>query len=348
MSSQQSLNPRTGILFRRLASWLPGLVCGIVLAVATDAVRAQGNPDEADALFRNLDSNKDGTLTSADGNASNQRMLDQVFRMAEKPASESLTRAEFQQVYEKHRANRRGGNPPPGGPGRDPAPGPPPATPSSSGLPAFLRPLDSNRDQRLTRQELGRIAQMFDRLDTDRDGFLDAAELQAAAADGTPPARDTDPTDADRPADRKADSTKPDRPAGEARRSGTAGRAGNAGTKLDGVWRGWVVDGRGENPNTGQMEVELTIEGNRVTGRELGTRRAPQGLGGGTFVMTGDETSGNLDADGTSGPQDGRHYLGIYELQADTLRWCVSPRRQRPQTMATDRGSYLMILRKRG
>ena len=94
------------------------------------------------------------------------------------------------------------------------------------------------------------------------------------------------------------------------------------------------------------MEIELTVEGNRIIGRELGTRRAPEGIGGGTFVSTGDGRSGNLDAEGTSGPQDGRSFLGIYEFDGEVLKWCVSNRgRQRPQTMATDRGNYLMILR---
>jgi uncharacterized protein (TIGR03067 family) len=138
-------------------------------------------------------------------------------------------------------------------------------------------------------------------------------------------------------------------PANRSRESSerSTGDASQAGSRLAGIWRGWVVDGRGENPNTGQMEIELTIEGNRITGREVGTRRAPEGIGGGTFVMTGtgNGASGNLDADGTSGPQDGRHFQGIYELQGDTLRWCVANRgRQRPQAMATDRGNYLMVL----
>jgi uncharacterized protein (TIGR03067 family) len=108
------------------------------------------------------------------------------------------------------------------------------------------------------------------------------------------------------------------------------------------------VDGRGENTNTGHMEIELTITGNRIAGREVGTNRAPPGgLGGGTFTMTGDGRSGQLDADATEGPNHGRHYQGIFQLEGDVLRWCVSNReRQRPEAMATDRGNYLLILRR--
>ena len=96
------------------------------------------------------------------------------------------------------------------------------------------------------------------------------------------------------------------------------------------------------------MEIELTVEGNRMTGRELGTKRGPaEGLGAGTFTMTGNGKTGNIDTDGTSGSQDGRHSMGIYELDGDTLKWCVTQRnRARPTTMATDRGNYLLILRK--
>lgn len=96
------------------------------------------------------------------------------------------------------------------------------------------------------------------------------------------------------------------------------------------------------------MQIELTIDGNHVTCRELGTQRAPGGLGGETFTMTVTGNSGNLDADGNAVTQDGRQFLGIYELRGDTLRWCVTNRgRQRSTTMVTDRGNYLMILGKR-
>lgn len=320
---------RTSIL------WPVGLFCLIAL---TSVVQAQGNPEEADALFRNLDSNKDGKLTSAD--TANKRMIDQVFEMAGKPAAGTVTRAEFQQVFERHRAGRGTANP-----GDAPRPpqgtnSPPGSRPAENGLPPFLRMLDGNGDQRLTRPELNRLSQMFDRLDTNKDGSLDAEELRSAESAVNAPVRGTDRPTPERPA------------ATPGGRDATTSETGNAGagdgSRLVGVWRGWVVDGRGENPNTGQMEIELTIEANRITGREVGTtRRAPEGIGGGTYVMTGNGASGNLDADGTSGPQDGRHFLGIYELQGDTLRWCVANRgRQRPQAMATDRGNYLMVLRK--
>ncbi len=320
--------------------------CLLVLIGAVMAwpatVEAQANSDEAEAMFRQLDTNKDGKLSSSDANGNNRRMLDQILSMAGKTESGSVTRAEFQQVFEKHRAGRggNGGAPAPRSP--DPATEPPR---DESGLPPFLRMLDGNGDQRLSRAELGRLVQMFDRLDTNKDGNLDSAEIRAAETTESP-AQGTDRSQ-NAPAGNGAT---PNRSAEPSRQRPTNGRAEPAGdgSRLSGVWRGWVVEGRGETPNSGQMEIELTVEGNRITGREVGTtRRAPEGIGGGTFVMTGNGASGNLDAEGTSGPQDGRQFLGIYELQGDTLRWCVANRgRQRPQVMATDRGNYLLILRK--
>jgi Ca2+-binding EF-hand superfamily protein len=47
----------------------------------------------------------------------------------------------------------------------------------SQGLPAFARLLDTNHDGRLSREELSKAAELFDRLDRNHDGFLDAKEL---------------------------------------------------------------------------------------------------------------------------------------------------------------------------
>ena len=63
--------------------------------------------------------------------------------------------------------------------------------------------------------------------------------------------------------------------------------------------------------------------------------------------MTGNAKSGTLDAAQTTGPQAGRTYRGVYEVTGNTLKWCVTGRnRTRPTTMATDKGNYLLILKR--
>ena len=325
------------------------MLIGVVSFLLPMCVLAQGQGD-ADAMFRQFDVNKDGKLTKAEVGPNAKNMIDDVFRRGEKPDNGSMTRDEFQIVFDKFRAGNTGGGTPPRNPGagpRDPNGPPPPRPNEGGGLPSILRMLDGNNDQRLTRTELSRLTQMFDRLDTNKDGALDVAELEAAGRqDGNGAAGGG----AGRPGGAASNTTPRDSNERSATGSSTTtgGRGDSNTSRLAGVWKGWIVHGRGENPNEGEMEIELTVEGNRMTGRELGTKRGPaEGLGAGTFTMTGTGKTGNIDTDGTSGSQDGRHSMGIYELEGDTLKWCVTQRnRVRPTTMATDRGNYLLILRK--
>lgn len=311
-----------------------GAVVVLLLARPQPGIRAQapqGQSNDADAFFRHLDSNGDGTITMADANDRNRRNLEMIFELAGKPTTESLSRAEFQKVFDSRRSGARPGN-------QRPAP------PSDSEVPA--PPVEL----RLTRAELARLANEFDRHDTNQDGTLDAAELQAAlsaragSAQGAGASRSTRPTPAtpkNRPANPPSGTpTNPRTAAGSA-------AARSSATGLTGIWRGWVVNGRGENPNSGPMQMELRIEGNRIAARELGSNRAGEGLGEGVYEIAANGNSGNLDATGTGGPQAGQRFLGIFELSGNELRWCVGNRgRPRPQEYATRSGNYLMILRR--
>lgn len=311
------------------------LVLLAAVAITAPEARAQAprppQPSEADNLFRSLDANGDGRLTLDEARPDNRTMLQQVLQMAGKGAGEGLTRAEFQAVFDRVRGGGGTGQAPPGA--ASPATPPRTAEPPADGaeLPMFLRRVDGNGDGKLSRAEWGRISQLFNQLDANKDGQIDVEELHAPpSVSGTPV-----------------------RTSGAANASSSAvGRntgRGAAGGITASVWRGWVVDGRGENPDRGQMELELTIVGDQIRGREMGTQRAPGGLGAGNFTIDGDGRSGHLDATATEGPNAGRHYLGIYQLEGDVLRWCVSGRdRQRPDTMATERGNYLLILRRQG
>lgn len=298
----------------RLAAF-GSMVTGAMLAVGGGfwPLGAREERPDPDALFRQLDANGDGRLTLDDAREGNRQFLQRLLAEAEKPADGALDREEFRKVM----ARRRGAAPPPEEETASPdeAPKPP--------LSRLFRMLDTNHDGRLSRAEWSALARLFNRLDTDSDGLLSPEEWRAAmapAGDGPPPAEAPPPP--------------------RARQRTTVHRPEAA--RLDGLWRGWLVNGRGENPNAGQMQMELRIEGNQIVGREVGTHRTSGPLGGGTFQITG---PGQIDALGTSGPQAGKRFLGIFQVEGDTLRYCSANVNQpRPRDFATAGPNYLMIL----
>ncbi len=104
---------------------------------------------------------------------------------------------------------------------------------------------------------------------------------------------------------------------------------------LVGIWKGRVDDGA-----TGHV-LKFTAKG--ITG----TKDGRQDLGAGTFKLNLATTPWHMDAKGTKGAQKGRTYLGIYSLEEDTLKWCVSlPGAQRPTEFATKEGQFLLILKR--
>lgn len=197
---------------------------------------------------------------------------------------------------------------------------------ASAEFPVLLKLADADGDGKLTRAEWKRMAQSFRRLDANHDSVLELDELTSVAA-----------------------------------ATAAAAKAIRNAPTLNGVWHGWIVEGRGENPNAG-TEIELLISGANIAGREVkpalpGTSMASQmaglqsgpapDLGVGTLTMTGNGSFGLLDAMYTAGPHAGRVCLGMYRLEGDVLYWCVSNRTgQRPDFFATANGCWLMILRR--
>ena len=114
--------------------------------------------------------------------------------------------------------------------------------------------------------------------------------------------------------------------------------------KLDGVWRGFTVEGKGENPDRGPVHLELTIKGNHIDAKRLDGQRLP--MTEGTYKLSPGKP---MQMDGTETTARGRTrtFLGICELMGDTLRWCVAtPRNARPTEFETKRPQFLVILKR--
>lgn len=118
---------------------------------------------------------------------------------------------------------------------------------------------------------------------------------------------------------------------------------------LQGTWRGWVVEGKGTRPDSGVINIEMVIKGDTIVARRLGGKAVAEGdsLGEGTFTLKVDGKLKIMDAVRTSTPMKGAKYFGIYDVEGNTLKWCVRMRKEdRPTEFVTQKGQFLMILKK--
>jgi uncharacterized protein (TIGR03067 family) len=120
--------------------------------------------------------------------------------------------------------------------------------------------------------------------------------------------------------------------------------------KLAGTWEGYVVDGRGENPNRGPVHLRLVISGNRMSAYDLSGPDTNKPLGSGIYRVGARSPLPELDATGIVLPgKRERTFIGVYELDGDTLRWCVDNRgKERPSEFRTAAGKYLLVLKRKG
>ncbi|MBM4039307.1 MAG: TIGR03067 domain-containing protein [Planctomycetes bacterium] len=122
------------------------------------------------------------------------------------------------------------------------------------------------------------------------------------------------------------------------------GKKDEAVPKLDGVWTGFTVLGKGETPDRGPVHLKLTIKGDHVDAERLDNQQLP--MKEGTYKITPGKP---MEMDGTSVNPRGRGqtFLGIAELSGDTLKWCVStPNNPRPTEFETKKPSFLVILKR--
>jgi uncharacterized protein (TIGR03067 family) len=113
---------------------------------------------------------------------------------------------------------------------------------------------------------------------------------------------------------------------------------------LNGVWRGYVVEGKGEQPDRGPTHLELTIKDHQIAAQRLDGEAGP--LGEGTYKIRAGKLM-QMDATQTSAQGKRLQYLGICKLVNGQLHWCVStPRNRRPAQFQTRGQQFLLILKR--
>jgi len=128
--------------------------------------------------------------------------------------------------------------------------------------------------------------------------------------------------------------------------SPTGSHSDDAGDRraLSGRWVGHVADPRGDRPGPIRFS-EVVITAERIRAR----RGDGSDMGEGQYRLSAERGVRNLDSYGLAGEPRGKTYLGIYEMQGETLRWCVAnPGKPRPTEFASrpSAGQFLMVLRR--
>lgn len=115
--------------------------------------------------------------------------------------------------------------------------------------------------------------------------------------------------------------------------------------KLVGTWQGYLAEPRGDRPGPVRFS-EVVISAERIRARRLDG----SDMGEGTYQLGANGRARTLDANGLSGEPRGKTFLGIYEIQGDTLRWCMAnPGKPRPEEFMSrpGGGQFLMVLRRK-
>jgi uncharacterized protein (TIGR03067 family) len=91
------------------------------------------------------------------------------------------------------------------------------------------------------------------------------------------------------------------------------------------------------------VKLEITITEKVMKGIQIqGEKRIDHGEGG--FTLDLKASPAQLDAAKANERGRQQAYVGIYQLEGDTLKWCVSPQKVRPTTFETKKGQFLLIL----
>jgi len=116
---------------------------------------------------------------------------------------------------------------------------------------------------------------------------------------------------------------------------------------LEGTWEGYAVEGSGERPDRGPVHLQVTITDSKISAVDLGGGK--KDMGSGMYKIDLTKPVHQIDATGIVLPgKRERTFLGIFELNGDTLKWCVDNRqKERPTEFRTAGGKYLLILKRK-
>lgn len=124
--------------------------------------------------------------------------------------------------------------------------------------------------------------------------------------------------------------------------------AAEARKQLAGTWEGYAVENEGERPDRGPVHLRLIIDADKISAVDLGSPEKDKSMGSGTFQLDLSKELKVMDATGVVLPgKREKTFLGIYEIDGDTLKWCVDNRaKERPTAFRTFSGKYLLILKR--
>jgi Ca2+-binding EF-hand superfamily protein len=151
-------------------------LAGVFAAAALLSAAPLGAQEDGD-LFKRLDTNKDGFVSSDEVPEQQKALFERLLRKAGKESEKKLSKDEFQTALKPDETTQQplGGQQPPGRPGGG----------QFNPREAFGR-MDTNKDGKLSKDELPeRMRENFARLDANGDGFLSEEEM--ARGMGRPP-----------------------------------------------------------------------------------------------------------------------------------------------------------------
>ena len=159
-----------------------------------------GRPDPGE-MFNRLDRNGDGKITKSELPDQAPPFVSQIF---ERIGKDEVSREDFQDAARRMFA--QGGQP--GAPGQRPGDGQRPLQ-----QPRLVQVLDSDKDGRLSKDELAKLTDKFNELDRNSDGQLDPSELMGPPPDGFPGGRPEPqrPPESGRPQTRPGAAAAPER-----------------------------------------------------------------------------------------------------------------------------------------